>query len=274
MININGQLVSSQSLIFSIDNRGFKYGDAVFETMKILDSKIVFFEEHYFRLMASLHMMRMNASMKFTLEYVESEILNVVEANNLSNGARVRLTVYRKDGGLYTPKSNDIDFVIEVSELKVEIKEKYEVELYKDFYVYSGLLSTIKSTNRSLNVIASIFAKENDFDTCILINEKKQVVEAIYGNIFIIMGNTIVTPPLSEGCIKGVIRGKIISLIKSSSEYIIEERAISPFELKKADEVFITNSIIDIQPVTNYRKKTFKVELSTQIDELLKKEYN
>jgi len=274
MINTNGQLVSKENSILKIENRGFKYGDAIFETMKVLESKIIFFEEHYFRLMASLRMLRMDASLNFTLEYVESEILKLVEANNLLDAARVRLTVFRKDGGLYTPLTNEIDFVIEVSELNTEIKQKYEVDLYKDFYVYSGLLSTIKTTNRSLNVIASIFAQENDFDTCILINEKKQIVEAIQGNLFIVIGNLFVTPPLTEGCVKGIIRGKIIYLLKKHQIFNIEERIISPFELKKADEVFITNSIIDIQSVTKYRKKEFDAKLSTQLSELLKMEYN
>ncbi|MCF6279371.1 MAG: aminotransferase class IV [Flavobacteriaceae bacterium] len=273
MININSQLISKNQLVFTNQNRAFKYGDGVFETLKIYNSNIVFFEEHYFRLMASMRMLRMEIPQNFTLEYLENEILKTADVNNLSKSARVRLTVYRKDGGLYNPISNQIEYTIEVSELIENCKTVYTVDLYKDFYIYSGLLSTLKTTNRILNVVASIFASENEFDTCLFLNEKKQLVEAIHGNVFLVFGDKVITPTTNEGCIKGVIRKKIIDILKKSNNFIIEEREISPFELQKADELFITNSIIDIQPVTNYRKKVYKIDVSLKILELLKKEY-
>jgi branched-chain amino acid aminotransferase len=221
--------------------------------------------------MASMRMLRMEIPADFSLEYVESEVVKVLKSNGLINKARVRLTVFRKDGGFYTPVVNDIDFVIQVSNLNVELKKKYEVDLYKDFYVQASLLSTIKTTNRLLNVVASIFAQENDLDSCILINDKKQLVEATHSNLFVVKGNTISTPALTEGCIKGVLRSKIIELLQKEDKYNIEEREISPFELKKADEVFLTNSIIYIQPVTHYRKKIFGTIVSSEIRDLLEK---
>lgn len=120
---------------------------------------------------------------------------------------------------------------------------------------------------------ASVFAKEYDYDTCVLVNEKKQVVEAINGNIFLVAGSTIATPPLSEGCMNGIIRNKLIEIVAKSSEFKLEERPISPFELKKTDEVFITNSIIDIQSVSNYRKKVYTSTVADQLKVLLKKAY-
>ena len=75
----------------------------------------------------------------------------------------------------------------------------------------------------------------------------------------------IKTPLLSEGCLKGIAREKVINIIKSSSDYDIEEAVISPFEIQKADELFITNSIIGIQPVTNYRKKVFSTDISKKL---------
>ncbi len=269
MINFNGEIISRNNLIFNKDNRAFKYGDGVFETLKIQNHKIVFFEDHYFRLMASMRMLRMDIPDEFTLEFLENEILKTTKSNNLDKKSRVRITVFRKDGGYYDPISNKIDFVIEVNELIVKIKQSYSVELFKDFYVYSGLLSTIKTTNRMLNVLASIFASENDYDTCILVNENKQLVEVTHGNIFLVFGKTIITPPLIEGCIKGIIRKKIIEILKKTSEFKIEECAISPFELQKADEFFITNSIINIQSVTKYRKKNYRTKIGNQILELL-----
>ena len=270
MVNFNGALLNSENIKLSIENRAFKYGDSIFETIKVINGKVVFLEDHYFRLMASMRMLRMKIPLEFTLEHLESEILKTVAAQDELGSFRVRLNVFRKDGGLYKPETNKIDYLIDVNKSTYLTKEKYSLDLYKDFYNYSGLLSTIKTNNRMVNTLASIFADENDLDNCVLINEKKSVVEVTNGNIFIVKGTTIKTPSLSEGCIKGITRKKVIEIISKNKEFTIEETSISPFEIQKADEVFITNAIIGIQPVTNYKKKVFKTDIGNKIASNLK----
>ena len=264
MINLNGKLISKSEDILNANNRAFKYGDALFETVKVKNLEVYFIEDHYFRLMASMRMLRMEIPMSFTLEFFENELINTVKQNNLEN-ARVRFTVFRKEGGLYNPITNEVEYLIEASSLNLIVKENYTVDLFKDFYVYSGLLSTIKSTNKLTNVLASIYASENNLDNCILVNEKKQVVEAINGNIFIVKGNLIKTPPITEGCIKGIARKKILEIISKNKKYTLQETEISPFELQKCDEIFITNVIVGIQPVSVYRKSTFSANVSNEL---------
>ena len=270
MLNFNGKIISEKELQLSNNNRAFKYGDAIFETVRVFNTKVVFFEDHYFRLMASMRMLRMKIPMEFTLEFLQEEILKTTKNIPKAENYRVRLTVYRKDGGLYNPKSNEIDYLIEATEFSYQEKSSYKVDLYKDFYNYSGLLSTIKTSNRMLNTLSAIFADENDLDNCILLNERKGVVEATNGNVFIIKDNVIKTPALTEGCIKGIIRKKVIEILEKNPDYTIEETTISPFELQKADEVFITNAIIGIQSVTNYRKKEFTSGITNKIKSSLK----
>lgn len=269
MLNYNGTIFSKQDVTISPDNRAFKYGDGIFETIKVENKKVFFLEDHYFRLMASARMLRMQLAMTFTLEYFEQEILKLTDMLQLQN-ARVRFSLFRQVGGLYTPATNETDFLIEANALNYSVKDIYEVELYKDHYVYAGLLSTIKSTNRLINVVSSIFKTENEYDNCILLNEKKQLVEATNGNVFLIKGTTVLTPALTEGCIKGVIRKKVIEILKKDQELTVEETEISPFELQKADEVFITNAIAGIQPVTKYRRKAYSTETSKIISKKLK----
>jgi len=264
MVNYNGDLVAFDDVIITPNNRAYKYGDSVFETIKIINGKLVFWEDHYFRLMASMRMLRMRIPMNFTLEFLEEEILKIVSIKS-ENNLRVRLCITRKDGGFYTPTTNEIDYLIESSEIKFITKDKYTLDLFKDFYIYSGYLSTIKTNNKLINTLASIFAKENELDNCILLNERKGIVEATNASLFLIQGTLIKTPLLSEGCLKGIAREKVINIIKSSSDYDIEEAVISPFEIQKADELFITNSIIGIQPVTNYRKKVFSTDISKKL---------
>ncbi len=269
MLNFNGELVSSDAIQLHPDNRAFKYGDAVFETIKVVNNKVVFWEDHYFRLMASMRMLRMKIPMSFTLEFLENEILKTV-ADSSDTSFRVRLNVYRKDGGLYLPKTNEIDYLIDAKPYQEKRMEVYKLDVFKDFYVYSGILSTVKTNNKMINTLASIFADENDLHNCVLINEKKSVVEVANGNIFIVKGNVVKTPSLEEGCIKGIVRKKVIEIINKNEDYVIEETSFSPFDIQKADEVFITNAIVGVQPVTNYKKKSFKVNLAKKIQQNLK----
>jgi branched-chain amino acid aminotransferase len=269
MLNFNGKLIKPTEFSIASDNRAFKYGDAIFETVSVHQNRIIFWEDHYFRLMASMRMLRMAIPLEFRLEFLENEILKTTQTNSSTN-LRVRLSVYRKDGGLYTPKTNEVDFLIEVSENTYQTKKEYKIDLFKDFYNYSGLLSTIKTTNRILNTLASIYMDENDLDNCVLLNENKGIVEVTNANIFVVKGTEIKTPLLTEGCIKGIVRKKVIEIIEKNENYTLIETSISPFELQKADEVFITNSIIGIQPVTNYRKKEFKTEIGEKLFASLK----
>ena len=270
MINYNGELLYPENAKLSLENRGFKYGDAIFETIKVQNKKIIFFEDHYFRLMASMRMLRMKIPMQFTLEFLEQEILKTVAVQDRASSFRVRLNVYRKDGGLYTPKTNEIDYLIDVKANTYQTKKTYSVDVFKDFYSYSGLLSTIKTNNRMVNTLASIYAKENDLDNCVLINEKKGVVEVANANIFILKGTVVKTPALTEGCIKGIVRTKVIEIIAKNKEYTLEETNISPFEIQKADEVFISNAIMGVQAITNYKKKSFISDFSNKISISLK----
>ena len=170
MLNYNGNLVAFEDVKITPDNRAYKYGDSVFETIKVINGKLVFWEEHYFRLMASMRMLRMKIPMNFTLEFLEKEILKTVKVTNSNTTLRIRLTITRKDGGFYLPLTNEVDYLIESREIRFITKDNYKVDLFKDFYLYSGHLSTIKTNNKLIHTLASIFAKENDLDNCILLN--------------------------------------------------------------------------------------------------------
>jgi len=272
MLNFDGEILEKESLKLPYNNRAFAYGDALFETLKYHNNSIQFVEDHYFRLMASMRMLRMEIPLYFSMDYFQDQMLKTIQAAGLEQ-ARIRFQVFRKEGGFYLPKTNEIHFLIEVFPLAQVKSEKYELELFKDFYVYSGLLSNLKTTNRILNVVAGIFAFENNVDDCILLNEKKHVVETTKANIFLVKANQIITPPITEGCVKGIMRKKVIEEIKRIGFYQLIEAEISPFEIQKADAVFITNSIIGVQAVSKYRKKEFNtaiVDLVTEEFEIFK----
>lgn len=260
MINFNGNVLEQEKNVLT-QNRAFLYGDGVFETLKIVNGKILFLEDHYFRLMASMRVVRMEIPMNFTMEYFEEQILNLVRQKEISSSARARITVFRNNGGLYLPKTNEVSYLIHATPLENAVyvlnTASYEVDLYKDFYVTKQLLSSVKTTNKLINVTGSIFAHENGLENCILLNDTKNVVEVLQGNLFMVTGKKLITPPVSEGCLNGVMRKQILALAKKMDGIEVYEEIISPFDLQKADELFLTNVITGIQSITKYRKKEF-----------------
>jgi len=271
MINLNGEFISNA---FFFNNRGFSFGDALFETIKVVNSKILFWEDHYLRLMAAMRIIRMEIPMNFTMEFLETEILKTITRNQLSGQAvRIRLSVYRNGQGRYLPETHTISYTITAKKLpehKYTVnKNPYVIDLFRDHYTNPGLLSTLKTNNRIINVVGSIYASENKYNNCLLLNQEKKVVEALNGNLFMVVKDHIKTPPLQDGCIQGILRKQILRLLAKDPNYSVEEASISPFDLQKADELFITNVITGIQPVTRYRKKEYSVDTALAINKAL-----
>lgn len=266
MINLNGNLIDDQQAKVDPLNRAMTYGDAVFETIRVSAGKVLFWEDHYFRLMSSMRILRMEIPMDFTPESLEAQILDLVAQHRPSAAYMVKVLVWRKPGGKYTPDTLDVEYLIHATGIDQPFytleDSPYEIELYKDHYVQSGLLSTLKSTNRLISVLGSVYAKENGYQNCLLLNENKMVTEALNGNLFLIKGYKIKTPPILDGCLKGIIRKQLIDIIGQIPDYILEEETISPFELQQADEIFITNTRVGIRPVTKYRKKIYTDQLA------------
>tara|TARA_B100001063_G_C16749214_1_gene549251 strand:- start:798 stop:1646 length:849 start_codon:yes stop_codon:yes gene_type:complete len=270
MINLNGTITSHEAAKLSLKNRGLLYGDAVFETIKAVNGQLFFWEDHYFRLMASMRILRMAIPMHFSMEFLENEIKKTIRAAAFDKQAvRIKLYVNRKEGGKYNPTNHDVDYFIELEATGNPFytlnEDPYRVELFKDHYIYANLLSTLKSNAKTINVLGSIYATENGYQNCLLLNEQKMVVEALQGNLFLVKGTTIITPPTSDGCLRGIIRKQLIEIAKTLKEYTIEEKSISSFDLQKADELFITNVMIGIQPISNYRKKNYGTEVAKML---------
>ena len=187
MVNFNGNVVSEENNLL-VKNRAFLYGDGVFETIKILYGKVLFLEDHYFRLMSGMRIVRMEIPMNFTMEYFEEQLVVTAKANDCVDSARVRITVFRDSEGYYLPEKNPIAYLINslpITQKLYQIDESpYEVDLYKDFFVTKQLLSSVKTTNRLINITGSIFANENGLQNCLLINDEKKCHRSITGQSF------------------------------------------------------------------------------------------
>lgn len=268
MVNFNGTIFPSNETLFTANHRAFLYGDALFEEVRLVNGSLSFWEEHYFRLMANMRVLRMEIPMSFTMEFLEEEILKTVE-NATSGTYLVRISVARKGEHALRSTTNTVDFTITAQVLAnafyTTTEEAFEVELFKDHYVNADLLSTIKTTNQLLPIVAGVFAKENGYQDCLLVNQNKQVISGTEGSLFVVKGSQIKTAPLADGCFNTVIRKKLIEMIGALEAITLEEVSISPFELQKADELFLLTEAFGIQSVTKYRKKLYTNEVGASL---------
>lgn len=270
MINFNGIITDQSNQIKH--NRAFLYGDSVFETLRIIDNKIVFWEDHYFRLMSSMRIIRLNIPDDYTPDYLEENILKLHRLVSKNGHSKVRINVYRFSKGKYMPIENNVSFIISCDPIinsKYLINSgDYVVDLFKDYYIDNQLISSIKTNNKIINVVASIYAKENGFNNCILLNNDKMVAEFINSNIFIIKNDEIFTPRLNSGCLNGVLRKNLLNILKKHS-FTTYEQDISTFDLTQSDEIFGTNVVQGLFSISQYRKKGFINNQSKKILKLL-----
>ena len=273
MINYNENYINKSDS--DLLNRGFLYGDSVFESIRIVNNKIIFWEDHYMRLMSSMRIIRIEIPQSYTPDFFKLQITNTISKVNSSFTGRVRLTIFREGGGYYTPELSSPSFIVNCSVIDSKeffLKDSdFKVDLFKDYYIQNDLLSNLKTNNKLINVLAGIYANENNLDNCILLNNKKNVTEFLNGNLFIVRENKIITPDLDSGCLKGIMRKKIIEYVKLIPEFSIEETVISPFDLLSANEIWLTNSISGIITVTNYRNKSFSNDVAKIFIDFLNK---
>ena len=269
MINLNGSLFPNSENLFKSGNRAFLYGDQIFETIRFHNRKLLFWEDHYFRMMGGACMLRMEIPQYLNIEFLENEIIKTLEASNLFEfNSRVRLSLYRSDGGFYLPTNRSLKYLIEVDEIidrpLVLNNNGLVIDVFHDHYKPNQTISNLKGGNSLVSVLSSIFANENDLDEAIILNLQSNICETTASNIFIATDKHLITPPISSGCVNGIVRKQIIENA-SLWGYSLEEKNIKTFELIKADEVFLTNSINWIKWVSRYKKKSFRNHISLDL---------
>jgi branched-chain amino acid aminotransferase len=251
---LNGRFISSDEPLFTAANRSFRYGDGVFETMKISKGRILLEQYHYDRLFLSLRMLQIGNSLDAS--NLTELIQQLCRQNDCAELGRVRLAVFRNDAG-------EGEFVIEAVPLPQSLNEWKEEGLVIDLYPYSrknaDAFSNLKTSNFLPYVLAELFAKEKVIDDAIVLNAFNRLADSSKANIFLVKGKEIFTPALHQGCVSGVMRRFLVEQLKENGNRI-HQAEVSEEELRDADEVFLTNSIYDIRWVRQYREKVYSSE--------------
>jgi branched-chain amino acid aminotransferase len=273
-ISVNGTLQPGSEPALLAGNRGYRYGDGIFETMKIADGKIRFGSYHFERLFGGLALLKFKLPQNFTASKLEEEILNLCKLNDCIQLARVRFSVFRGHGGLYEG-DDQLQYLIESWPLDPSANSLNEKGLVIDVYPVArkswDTFSHLKSANFLPYAMAALHAKEHQLDDCLVLNTGGDIADSTIANVFMIKGNKLITPGMGEGCVNGVVRRIILEKTISIGELglQIEQDSVSIDDILLADEVFLTNAINGIRWVKQMREKVYGKAKTTELYDLL-----
>lgn len=273
LINFNGQIVPADSKLLSVANRAFKYGDGLFESMRLFKGKLNFAELHADRLQRGMKALKIDGYSQMDVYFLRDMTEQLALRNKVKHG-RLRLTVYRDATGFYAPTTNAMGYCLEIiptDEPRYFLNEKgLIVDIYTELPKACNFLSNIKTCNSLTYVMAGLYKTQNNLDEVFLLNQNGFLCEASSANVFVYYQNHLYTPALSEGCVEGVMRQVIIDLAKKINIPVIEAQ-INPDILYEADEVFITNASRGIQCVMGFGVRRYFNKVSKVLIEELNK---
>ena len=273
-INVNGKILDAKKTWIKADDHSYRYGDGLFETMKILNDRILLEDLHFERLFNGLIVLKFQIPKLFARQKLEKEIIDLCKKNNCNKIARVRLSVSRGGGGLYDC-DEEFQYLVECWPLQNGVNHFNEnarlpdgqglvIDIFPNARKSCDSFSNLKSANYLPYVMAALFAKENKLNDCLLLNEHNRICDSTIANIFWVKGENILTPPLQEGCIAGVMRKFLIERLRAAG-YKLHETNCEIQDLENADEVFLTNAVQGIRWVKQFRNKIYANSLTHEI---------
>lgn len=258
---LNGEFIPADKAIFLGTNRGFKYGDGLFETMRAVGTTVPFLPNHIERLRKSAGILQMELPEIYSAAYFQKQISRLLNANKIFGGAKIRLCIFRKDGGNYQPITNKTDFYIECSPLETinfSLNTKgLKIGVFSEWKKPLNELSVIKSANALFYIKSALFARSQNIDESLLMNEHNQIIEATSSNLFVLSNNNLITPSLSEGCLPGIMREIIIQLALNEKITVYDDVCVSENDILNADEVFLTNAVNGIMWVVAFKNRRY-----------------
>jgi len=271
-INFNGSILPADQLIFRANNRGFRYGDGLFESMRFLKGKLKFPEMHIDRIQKGMKLLKFDNCSLIDTWFIREKVEELLRRNKTGADARIRLTVFRDSDGLYSPVSNKYGYLLEIQKLEesqyVLNKKGFIIDVFDEIPKPVNALSNLKTCNAMIYVLAGIFKNQNALDEVLIMNQRGFLCESVSSNVFVVYDRKLYTPALNEGCIAGVMRQVVIRLAKENNIELVEAQ-INPDILNEADEVFLTNAAKGIQWVMGYNNKRYFNEVSRFLNEKL-----
>lgn len=256
---INGEFLAT-STPYLKENRSFMYGDGLFESIRVINGNPFNLENHILRLLEGAKLLSIEVPSYICTQYFHKQIKVLLEKNNIKAGARIRLSLFRNDGGYYKPENNTCSYMITADSLPNNLYKMNDegllVDVYDEIHKHKNILSNFKTSNALHSVMAGNYANKHKLNDCFILNSNRHIIESISSNIFLVSNGVLYTPPLSDGCIGGTMRMHVIN-IALKNNYKVYETSLLPQNLMVADEIFFTNAIKGIQWVGGYKSKRY-----------------
>jgi branched-subunit amino acid aminotransferase/4-amino-4-deoxychorismate lyase len=268
----NGNILSWDEPVLMLTNRAFHFGDGIFESIRVMNGLPLFVSTHFSRITEGLKALKIELPDKWSEVKLENELKTLIDKNEIKEGARIRLTLYRSSEGFYLPTSNSLSYLAEIIPYNLDRFQLNEngllVDIYSDIKKQVNLLSAFKTLNCQNYILASLYAKDKNFNDVFLLNDKGNIIETTNSNFFIVSNGVLYTPAVTDGCIGGTMRMHIIN-IAIDNKVKVYEASLTPQHLLTADELFLTNAIKGVQWVSGYRQKRYFHKMSDFLIEKL-----
>lgn len=264
----NGVFLPASQALAGADNRGFRYGDGLFETMKVCGNRIMLSALHFERLAAGLSKLNFSLSKNIDAGHLSREILALCHRNGHAESARVRLMFFRGDGGLQDPGAEAPSYIIQSWDWKDRewnLNGKgLTLGVFPDGRKSCDGYANIKSNNYLLYSMASQYARRMVWDDCLVLNSRDRIADSTIANCWYGRSGVIYTPSLGEGCVAGVMRRWLLERLPQLG-FRVEEKATDVHELEAAEGVFLTNALRGVQWVERFGNRVYSRELADRI---------
>lgn len=256
----NGEIIAANTPIISANNRGLRFGDGLFETIKMIRGEMPLFHLHMARLNKGFAILNTQLPVAYTADYISQTILELCNSNNINGAARVRLTAVRGNGTLFATDDPYASLIIQAEPLASDNlafnETGFAIDVCPGIQKSCDQLSNLKSNNYLPYVMAAQYARQHQLNDCLVLNAHNRICDGTIANVFRVHQNSIYTPPLSEGGVAGVMRQYLLQEMPKAG-YTVHEKICTPDELETANEVFLTNALFGIRWVSRFRNKTY-----------------
>ena len=280
-LSLNGEIINENDSVL-LNNRGFLFGDGFFESMhwcvkssgseksgsgSLNNGRILFWDDHVERINYAFNLLKLDKS-EIDISILMQQINELVAKNNIVGDARVRMTFYRISEGNYTPSKNKTGWMINARPLDIygfAFNEKgLNIGIFSGQTKSRSSISNLKTLNSLVYVLAGMYARENNWDDILILNDAGNIIEAHTSNIFIVQNNTLYTPPLTDGCVNGVMRKQVIRLAEKAGIDCIE-KSLFQNDIDEADEVILSNAVQGIRWVERSGNNIYSKKICNQL---------
>jgi branched-subunit amino acid aminotransferase/4-amino-4-deoxychorismate lyase len=257
----NGEFVRANEFLISPDNRAFNYGDGIFESIRCNNSQPFFFDKHYQRLRNALYQLEIELPKEYTEEYFRHNIYRLLQKNRIYKGARIRLTIFRADGGLFGPSDNTARFVLSAKPLEFEEfvlnPVGLNIGIFKNICKPLNIFSPFKTNNALIYVLAAKWKSDHEYDDALIVNTDGFIIEGVSSNVFCVIKGKLVTPAIESGCVNGIMRSVVFELASELKIPVVETLKLNEKVIGQADEIFFTNAVQGIFWTVSYQERRY-----------------